>query len=297
MSGSSILRRLPAPARALWSSRSATGGGKLLVGLPADARGRLFVGDLGVAGVAGELVLRLDEQPRLGLLAAARLHPHEMPSPLDPCAVEGEFQMALGETFVGIADRGPAAAIPHDHRAAAVLALRNVALEVEILDRMVLGAHREPLLAQREARAAGDGPALEHAVELEPQVVVKPAGGMLLHHELAGRVSRGLRLRLRRPCEVALAGIFDELLARRGLRGGGFRLAASRCRLLWSAVLRCLSLHVLGAPWRLTRIRAAGFRRTSTPGGRAPPTASSHRPRDSAATIAPPRRGAPAAAA
>ncbi len=206
--------------------------------------------------------------------------------------------MALGETLVGIADRRPAAAIPHDHRAATILAPRDIAFEVQVLDRMILGAHREALLAQREARAARDGPALEHAVELEPQVVVKPARGMLLHHELAGRV-------LRPPAASAPACARSRACCAYSvsfLRGAAFAVAAfavgpSRCWLSGAGSSRCLFLHVLGAPWRLTRIRAAGFRRISTPGGRAPPTASLHRPRDSAATIAPPRHGAPAAAA
>ena len=47
----------------------------------------------------------------------------------------------------------PVPLIPDDHRAAAVLAFRDHALENEILDRMVFGVHREALLAGDEARS------------------------------------------------------------------------------------------------------------------------------------------------
>ena len=193
--------------------------------------------------------------------------------------------MAFGETLVRIADRVQR---PRSHtiiEPPPYSPFGNVALEVEIFDRMVLGAHREPLLAQREARPAGHRPALEHAAELEPQIVMKPAA--------ACSAPRTRRPRFARPAasargsgEIALAGVLGVLR--------GFLIAAFRgCglyRLSWSC-------GDLGAPWRAHDDPSTGFRRTSTPGGRAPPTASSHRPRDSAATIAPPPHGVRGAAA
>ena len=133
-------------------------GGKLLVRAAADARGRFLLGDLGVAGMAGEFVLGLDQQPRLGLFSGAGLDADEMPEPAQSRAIQLECQVALGEPLMGIALGGPAAAVPHDHRSSAIFALGNIAFEVEIFDRMVFGAHREPFLAEREARAPGSRP-------------------------------------------------------------------------------------------------------------------------------------------
>ena len=44
-------------------------GGELIVGAAGQDRGRFFVGDLGLGGRAGELVITLDEQPLLLLLS------------------------------------------------------------------------------------------------------------------------------------------------------------------------------------------------------------------------------------
>src|SRR5262249_7259406 len=133
-----------------------------------------------------ELIFRFDQQPRVGALALARTNAHEMPAPLQARTFERELQMPLVEATMRIAVRRPGAAVPHDHGAAAVLALRNVALEIEVLHGMVFGAHRKPLVADREARPAGDRPALEHAVELEAQVVMGAPRRVLLHDELEG---------------------------------------------------------------------------------------------------------------
>jgi hypothetical protein len=48
---------------------------------------------------------------------------------------------------------------------------------------MVLDMDGEPLLARHQARALGDGPALEHFVELEAEIVVQPARRVLLDDE------------------------------------------------------------------------------------------------------------------
>ena len=84
------------------------------------------------------------------------------------------------------------AAIPEVDRAAAVLARRDVALEVGVLDRVVLDVHRERALAGAQRHAPRQRPAEQHAVALEPQVVVQGAGRMALNDE--DRIAVGLRL-------------------------------------------------------------------------------------------------------
>src|SRR5437762_10325398 len=99
----------------------------------------------------------------------------------------------------------PSPAVPDHHRAAAILALRDGTLEVVVFDRMILDLHRQPLLAGDQAWSARDGPALHHTVELEPQVVVEAAGGVLLDDELVALAARLRAARLRCHVELAFA--------------------------------------------------------------------------------------------
>src|SRR3546814_3074296 len=87
--------------------------------------------------------------------------------------------MPLGVALLGVAPllgvtkRRPAAAVPQHHRAAAVLTLRNGPFERAVFQRVVLDADGEALLAGHQARPLGDRPALQHAVHLQAQVVVR----------------------------------------------------------------------------------------------------------------------------
>src|SRR5580658_7638610 len=69
---------------------------------------------------------------------------------------------------------------------AAVLPARDDALELQVLDRVVLDVHRDPPDAGIERWAPGHRPARQYAVDLEPQVVVQPGCAMPLHHEPPG---------------------------------------------------------------------------------------------------------------
>ncbi len=65
--------------------------------------------------------------------------------------------------------------------------------------------HRHPLLRRVEARALRHGPALQRAVELEPEVVVQRARRVLLDHERERLAALGCcAARLGRDAEVAL---------------------------------------------------------------------------------------------
>ena len=83
--------------------------------------------------------------------------------------------MAFGERLVWIAFGRPGAAIPDHHGAAAIFAFRDGALEGVVFDRMILDLHGKPLFAGIEARAARHRPALHHAIEFQPQVVMQPS--------------------------------------------------------------------------------------------------------------------------
>jgi hypothetical protein len=75
------------------------------------------------------------------------------------------------------------------------------AFEVRVLDGVILHVHGQPLFLRVHRRALGHRPALQDAVHLEPEVVVKTPRGMLLDDEaLAGgepAASEGLRRAVR----------------------------------------------------------------------------------------------------
>ena len=112
---------------------------------------------------------------------------------------------------------GPA--VPDAHRARAVLALGDLALELQVLERMVLGVHRQAVVLGRLGQAVGDGEGDEHAVVLEAQVPVQARGVVLLDDETAAVAGRrllphGLGRLLRR----ALGPVRLELAAHESIR-------------------------------------------------------------------------------
>jgi hypothetical protein len=123
-------------------------------------------GDVDV--VARLVVIALDEKPvSLGL--------REHPAAVELFSLEGEVQAALAQRRGGIGILGaPRALVPEQHVACAILLLRDHALELAVLEGMVLGLHREAPLGGIEARALRHRPALQHAVELQAKVVVQP---------------------------------------------------------------------------------------------------------------------------
>ena len=112
-----------------------------------------------LVALVGELVAMLDQQP-VGALAAAAstllavpFHAHQHPAAMQALAFEDELEVALLQAFMRIALRRPVAAVPQLHRAAAILAFRNGALEVAVVERMVLDLDRQAL--DRRDRATG----------------------------------------------------------------------------------------------------------------------------------------------
>src|SRR5262249_2388869 len=100
-----------------------------------------------------------------------------------------------------------------------------------------------PLVTNRKTRPARHRPALEHAVELEAQIVMGAPRRMLLHDKLQARrlglpFALALRLGLRRAREIALAGVvLERVLARprrlrpvRGVHDGPWALAQAKAR-------------------------------------------------------------------
>ena len=84
------------------------------------------------------------------------------------------------------------AGVPDRHRAGAVLALRDGALERAVLERVVLGVHGQVVLPRIGRHVLGDGPAHQHPVALEAEVEVHAAGRVVLLDD--ERVARALLL-------------------------------------------------------------------------------------------------------
>src|SRR5918992_1952297 len=163
---------------------------------------------LRVPTIDGCLVLLLEQQPAFAAIRV--IGPDDGVAAVEPLAVEDELDLALAQSGArrGLVRLGlPGAPVPDDDVPGAVLLLRDDALERQVLDRVVLGAHRQPSHLGVQGRALGNGPADEHAVDLEPEVVVQRRRAVSLHGEATAALDDLARCRLRGPGEVALAPI------------------------------------------------------------------------------------------
>ena len=84
----------------------------------------------------------LDQQP-VGALAAVAIaaHAHQHPTALHALAFEGEFQIAAVESTPAATrppSGTPVTAVPKLHGAAAILTRGNGALEIAVIERMIL---------------------------------------------------------------------------------------------------------------------------------------------------------------
>jgi len=145
--------------------------------------------------VHGELVILVQQQPLL-LARFARLaertistgvgpgaHEHEPATQL--LALQIEMQLTGLDRTPGIlaVARPPGAGVPDDHIAAPVPAHRDDALEIEVVQRVVLDMKCRAAHHGIERGPFGHRPADQHPVDLQAQVVVQPPGPVPLHHE------------------------------------------------------------------------------------------------------------------
>ena len=82
-----------------------------------------------------------------------------------------------------LADELVRAPVPDVDRPGPVLALGDLALEVRVLERMILDVHGERALAAAQRHAPRQRPARKHAIALEPQVVVQAPRDVTLDDE------------------------------------------------------------------------------------------------------------------
>ena len=165
----------------------------------------------------GKIVAVLDQQPvRTFAAVAVMLHSHQHPTAVQPFAFKIEFEIATGKSLLR---RGPAfwlpvAPIPKLDRAAAVLALRNRAFKVAIVQRMILDLDRQPLVLRAKGRPFRHRPGPEHPVEFEAEVIVQACRVMPLDDKTQPPRRFGLAVSARFPgfFKVSLREIFRKFL-------------------------------------------------------------------------------------
>src|SRR5215472_15600936 len=137
-----------------------------------------------VAGVV-EGVMALYQQPVVPATAAVVAHADQHPFAPESRTSELESESAVPQHFqrTTLAFRLPIAAVPQLHRAATVFPLGDRALEVPVIEWMVLDLDGQALDHRVAGRFPGDCPRLEYSIELEPQVIVQTPGGVPLDHE------------------------------------------------------------------------------------------------------------------
>ena len=128
------------------------------------------------------LVVLLHEQP-LVPAAATPSDEGEATGELDAGQVEAKIaRLDRGDRVVATGHR-PRPPVPHRDIAAAVLACADDALEVEVVQRVIVDVDSQPPHVGIEGRTFRHGPAQQHALRLQAQVVVQPASAMALDDE------------------------------------------------------------------------------------------------------------------
>ena len=98
-----------------------------------------------IAAFLLQAVVSLDEQPVVlpAALIRLRAQPHDGELAIQPLAMENKLDLAVTQSVVRIYQRLPGAAIPGLDRSGAVLAVRNGALEIGVLQRVILDMRRD----------------------------------------------------------------------------------------------------------------------------------------------------------
>ena len=159
------------------------------------------------------LVVLVDEQPLLldESLPVARISAKR---PRQLLAVQVEVQLACVD---GAAGSSVCAGV-HVPRSQTITSpppyspAWDHALEVGVLERMVLDVHGQLAGGRIERRPLRDGPAGQHAVDLQPEVVVQAPRAMALDDEVAASCSRASAGGLGGDVEVAHGAVLGQLL-------------------------------------------------------------------------------------
>src|SRR5262245_8974937 len=126
--------------------------------------------------------MTLDQQPVAAFAALAVMaQTHQYPGALQFFPSEREAELALAQRLGRVLIARPETTIPQHDGAATILALRNGAFEVTVIERMIFGFDGKPPVLGIKRGALGHGPRLEDAIDLETQIKVQASRCMFLH--------------------------------------------------------------------------------------------------------------------
>ena len=96
-------------------------------------------------------------------------------------------------------------AVPHHHRASAILALRDNSFEVFIFDRMIFHFHCEMFFTSFPRQPFRQRPRFQHALHLEAEIVMQTARSVFLND----KTRRALDFRRQRLASCWLNGLLE----------------------------------------------------------------------------------------
>ncbi|MNZ55952.1 hypothetical protein D3C78_738880 [compost metagenome] len=137
-----------------------------------------------VTGAAGFAIVGLDQHPLL--FFAIQVGAKQVPHPGQLLALQTKAQLALGVSLTGISFRLPDATVPDDDITGAVMPFGYAALEVGVVERVVLDMHRQAADLRVKRWSFGDCPAFQGAIEFQAKVIVQVAGVVFLDAVLQG---------------------------------------------------------------------------------------------------------------
>jgi hypothetical protein len=220
------------------------------------------------------IVVLVQQQPFVAAgIAPPGTHQNESTTQLVSEHVEVQLTTLHRPSWVGVLAvrvRPPSARVPDDHIAAAVLAGRDHAFEVDVLDRVILDVERRAADVRIQRRALRDCPTNQDVVDLQPEVKVQAPCPVPLDHEAAihgvalAVLQPGSR-RLRSLREVPLASVGRKRVAAdggRSIRDRTRRLPA--CRLPVHSLLLTTSSSTPPSPvaWRVVAAVCSSVIRT-----------------------------------
>ena len=100
-----------------------------------------------------------------------------------PTASQSELQLSLVELFPRFPNAFVSSLVPNLNGSRSVIAFRDHAFELPVLEWMVFGFHGQPLVIGVQRRPLGNRPRLEDPVHFQAQVVVQAARGVSLHNK------------------------------------------------------------------------------------------------------------------
>ena len=155
----------------------------------------------------------LDQQPFL--LASRSIpapYPYQHETALQPPPEQLELQLPPLDLLPSRKRplRLESAFVPDGDLPRSVVAGGDRAFKLAVFERVILGLDGQPPVCGIERRSLGHRPGRQHALHLEPEVVVQPPGVVFLHHEAISTAFLSLSAGFRRRMELPLPAVLVE---------------------------------------------------------------------------------------